>query len=79
MPAGLTTDSVGMSATTILILVELDDAADCPSGSATVPGGEPREFYGWLGLAAAIKALACPRCDEPRASATASLTEGELA
>jgi hypothetical protein len=36
----------------------LDDAADCPAGLASVPGGEPRAFHGWLGLATAIQDLA---------------------
>lgn len=53
-----------MSTTTIVIVLEHDDAADCPSGSATVAGGEPREFHGWLGLAAAITALTHAGDDE---------------
>jgi len=47
---------VGMSITTIEIVLELD-AADHPLGTAAVPGGEPRSFHGWLGLVTTIAAL----------------------
>lgn len=46
-----------MSSATIVIVLELDESADCPSGSAAVAGGSPRQFHGWLGLATAIAAL----------------------
>jgi hypothetical protein len=49
-----------MSATTVVIVLHLDDLADRPSGTATAAGAEPRSFHGWLGLAAAIEALTHP-------------------
>jgi hypothetical protein len=74
VPEAVTADPAGMSTTTIVIVLDLDDAADCPSGSAAVAGGEAREFHGWLGLAAAIKALASGSL-----STSTPLTEGEQA
>jgi hypothetical protein len=55
-----TPDRDDMTTTSIVVVLELDLSADCPSGSAAVSGREPREFHGWLGLAAAINALATP-------------------
>jgi hypothetical protein len=46
-----------MSNATIVIVLDLDEPADCPHGTATAAGGESRDFHGWLGLAAAIEAL----------------------
>jgi hypothetical protein len=43
---------------TIDLELQLDEAADCPSGSARLPDGTSRDFHGWLGLAEAIGALA---------------------
>jgi len=67
-----------MSFTTIVIALKLDDAAESPAGTATVPGGEPRPFYGWIGLAAAIDALTHAHDDarDERPLARTS-TEGE--
>jgi len=48
-----------MARTTITIVLELDEATDCPSGSARLPDGTARTFHGWLGLAAALDSLAC--------------------
>jgi len=55
--ASATADPGGMPTTTIVIVLELDGLADCPSGHASVAGSEPQEFHGWLGLATAIDAL----------------------
>jgi hypothetical protein len=42
----------------ITIVFELDETSDRPCGSAHLPDGTSREFYGWLGLAEAVDALA---------------------
>ena len=55
-----------MSDATVVIVLELDPAADCPCGSATVAGGAPRTFHGWLGLAAAIESLTGGCTGRPR-------------
>jgi hypothetical protein len=47
-----------MAATSITIVLELDETTDSPFGSARLPDGRSREFHGWLGLAKAIDALA---------------------
>jgi hypothetical protein len=52
-----------MTTTTIVIVLELDALADCPSGHASVAGGERQAFHGWLGLATAIDALT--QADDP--------------
>ena len=70
MPGRAALDPVGMTITTIVVVLELDDTADCPSGSASAAGGETRTFHGWLGLAAAIDALAF-------GGAKASMTQGD--
>jgi hypothetical protein len=49
----------------VTIVLELDESADCPSGTATVAGGAAREFHGWLGLAEAIAALTHLAAREP--------------
>jgi len=49
-----------MARTTITIVLELDESTDCPCGSARLQDGTSREFYGWLGLAAALDLLARP-------------------
>lgn len=46
-----------MARTSITIVLELDPAADIPTGSARLPGGTARRFHGWLGLAEAIDGL----------------------
>jgi hypothetical protein len=51
----------------VTIVLELDESADCPSGTATGPGGAAREFHGWLGLAEAIAALTHLAAREPGA------------
>ena len=71
MPDAASPDHDGMTITTIHVVLELDDTTDCPSGTATAHGGEPRAFHGWLGLAAAIDALTRARDNRT------SLTEGE--
>jgi hypothetical protein len=67
VPALAAPDPVGMTITTIVVVLELDDTADSPSGNATGPTGESQAFHGWLGLAAAIDVL----------TQRTSLTEGE--
>ena len=47
-----------MPQTTVTIVLELDQSADCPSGRARLRDGTTREFHGWLGLAAALDSLA---------------------
>ena len=42
---------------TIVLVLELQPGADIPAGSARLPGGTPRRFHGWLGLAEAIDSL----------------------
>jgi hypothetical protein len=42
----------------ITIVLELDDTADTPVGSARLLDGPCRTFHGWLGLAEAIDSLA---------------------
>ena len=46
-----------MARTSITIVLELDETADCPAGSARLPDGPSREFHGWLGLTEAIDSL----------------------
>ncbi len=60
MRGSATPDSGRMTTTTIVIDLDHDEDVDCPSGTATVAGAEPRRFHGWLGLAAAIEALTQP-------------------
>lgn len=47
-----------MARTSITIVLELEETTDSPSGSARLPDGTAQEFHGWLGLTAAIDALA---------------------
>ena len=47
-------------ATSITIVLELDETTDSPSGCARLPDGTTREFHGWLGLAEAIGVLGRP-------------------
>lgn len=47
-----------MARTGITIVLELDDSADTPVGTARLPDGTCRPFHGWLGLAEAIDSLA---------------------
>lgn len=47
-----------MARTGITIVLELDESADTPVGSARLPDGTCRPFHGWLGLAEAIDSLA---------------------
>jgi len=47
-----------MASTSVTIVVELDPAVEVPAGSARLPEGTARPFYGWLGLAEAIDSLA---------------------
>ncbi len=63
------------SAIEIVIALELDDAADCPRGTATAEGRAPRQFHGWLRLAAAITALALEG-DEAAGDIQTPLIEG---
>jgi len=49
-----------MAHRSITIVLELDEAADSPSGSARLPDGTTRDFHGWLGLADVITALGRP-------------------
>lgn len=46
-----------MAGMSITIVLELDEEADCPVGSARLPDGSRHPFHGWLGLAEAIDAL----------------------
>ena len=57
-----------MARTTVTIVFELDQASDCPSGSARLPDGTSRDFHGWLGLTEALNALARADGTEPVAS-----------
>ncbi len=65
-----------MAATTIVIVVELDPAGDCPRGTAGVPGGDPVAFHGWLALAETITVLsgAAGSDDDDTGTADAQLT-----
>jgi hypothetical protein len=63
-----------MTKSTIVILVELDGKADCPTGSAVSIEGHTRPFHGWLGLATAITELA--RLDDPSAQPHTPTNEG---
>jgi hypothetical protein len=46
-----------MTRTSITIDIDLDDQADTPAGSASLPNGTSRAFHGWLGLVEAVDAL----------------------
>jgi len=66
-----------MSTATTVITLSLDETADCPSGTATTARGESRAFHGWLGLAAAIQALAGIGSRERGAPSVHTASEGE--
>ena len=63
-----------MSKATIVIVVELEEQADCPTGSAISIDGRTRRFHGWLGAATAITELA--RLDGPDAHSHTPTDEG---
>ena len=46
-----------MSTATIVIVLDLDAAFDCPRGTAIAADGASRDFHGWLGLASTIEVL----------------------
>ncbi|MDX6718656.1 MAG: hypothetical protein QOJ63_910 [Solirubrobacteraceae bacterium] len=47
-----------------LIQIELRLDGSQPTGVATRPGSEAREFTGWMGLMSAVDALADDEADE---------------
>lgn len=57
-----------MARTSITIVLELDHASDCPSGSARLPDGTACDFHGWLGLTEALDSLTRADGPEPFAS-----------
>jgi hypothetical protein len=56
--AALRCDRRAMARPSITIVLELDESADSPAGSARLPDGTRRSFHGWLGLTEAIDSLA---------------------
>lgn len=48
---------VGMTTTTITLVLELDETTDSLSGRVRIADGSDREFHGWLGLAEVIDSL----------------------
>jgi len=57
---GPAADPPCMGTATIVIVLDLDEAADCPRGTASA-NGATHPFHGWLAFAAAIEALTHPK------------------
>jgi hypothetical protein len=69
-----------MSSTSIVIVLELElnQPADCPTGRIGLQGRATRVFHGWLGLAEAITALTGDAGDVPASTIpNPPLTEGD--
>jgi hypothetical protein len=60
----------------ITIVLELDGTVDSPVGTARLPDGTRRSFHGWLGLAAAIDALAARPAPDDEAPPSAASSRG---
>jgi hypothetical protein len=48
---------VGMTTTTITLVLDLDETTDSLLGRVRLADGNDREFHGWLGLAEVIDSL----------------------